>query len=80
MGDPVCCILAVCCPGGGNRQREALAGALRALSKDAPNGIGERSTERLYADYIIDNYDLAPKDSLASFKTAIAGMARQGDR
>lgn len=70
----VCCILAVCCPPGGAKQREALAAALESAPLDAPGGIGERTIARTHADYLIDNFDLAPKGSLELLKSALARM------
>ncbi len=76
MSDPVCCILAVCCPGGSAKQREALAEALASASVDEPDGIGARTTERRHADYVLDHFDLAPKGTLDALKAAIAALAR----
>ncbi len=68
MSDPVvCCILGVCCPPGSEKQREALASALQ-LSESA-SVVAEART---YADYILDNFDLAPKGSLVELIAAIA--------
>ena len=70
-----CCILGVCCRSGSVEQREALAKALSEVLRDAPGGLGERSLERTFADYIIDNFDLAPQGSLEALKQAVAQMA-----
>lgn len=72
MSDPACCILAVCCPPGSDRQREALAKALEAAELDA----GAAATHRTYADWIVDRFDLAPKGSLEALKGEVARMAR----
>jgi len=80
MSDPVCCILAVCCPGGSDRQRQALADALEMASLDEPNGIGARSIERRYADWVLDHFDLAPKGTLDPLKEEIARMAKGNSR
>lgn len=80
MSDPVCCILAVCCPGGSDRQRQALADALEGAQLDAEGGIGERSRERVYADWVLDHFDLAPKGTLDPLKEQIARLAKGGGR
>lgn len=80
MSDPVCCILAVCCPPGSDRQRAALAEALDGAQLDAEGGIGERSKARIHADWIIDHFDLAPKGTLDPLKEQIARMAKSGGK
>lgn len=80
MGDPVCCILAVCCPPGSDRQRTALAEGLGSANLDAQGGIGERSQERLHADWILDRFDLAPKGTLDPLKESIARLAKSSSR
>lgn len=71
MSDPVCCILAVCCPGGSERQRETLAEGLIAAGDYI-----EPKAARACADWILDHFDLAPKDSLAAFKGEIVRLAK----
>lgn len=67
-----CCILGVCCPPGSAAQLEALTTALA-------EGTGRMPAEaRVYADYILSTYDLAPRGSLGDFKAAIAKMAGKG--
>ena len=78
MSDPVCCILAVCCPGGSDRQRQALSTALEAIAQDHPDGVGARTIERAYADWILDHFDLAPKGTLDPLKEEIARLAKAG--
>ena len=73
----VCCILGVCCPPGSPAQREALAEALGAVQLDAEGGLGERTSDRAKADWLLDNFDFAPKDSLTEFKSAIAAMSKK---
>lgn len=80
MSDPVCCILAVCCPGGSDRQREALATALEGAYQDHPDGIGARSVYRQHADWILDHFDLAPKGTLDPLKGEIARLAKGNPR
>lgn len=71
MSDPACCILCVCCTCGGDRQRETLAEELlKAVNYLDP------SAARQCADWVIDRFDLAPKDSLTAFKGEIARLAK----
>lgn len=79
MSDPVCCILAVCCPGGSDRQREALAEALDAAYREDPNGV-DRTTARQHADWILDHFDLAPKGTLDPLKQEVARLAKGNAR
>ena len=70
MSDPACCILAVCCPPGSERQRETFAEELaKAVNYLDPE------VARQCANYVLDHFDLAPKDSITAFKTEIARMA-----
>ena len=75
MSDPVCCILAVCCPGGSERQRATLAEAIsEAVEYVKPEDA------RKCADWVIDHFDLAPKDSLVALKGEIARLAKGNAR
>ncbi|HXK40233.1 MAG TPA: hypothetical protein VJ837_05360 [Candidatus Paceibacterota bacterium] len=78
MNGRPCCILGVCCPPGSESQRRALADALAEVVQDAPGGIGERSADRAKADWLLDNFDFAPKGTLTEFKSAIVEMAKKG--
>jgi len=73
----VCCILGVCCPPGSSRQREALATELAKVSGQHQEAVTTPSHVRACADYILDNFDLAPKGSLEQFKLDISTMARR---
>jgi len=72
MSDPACCILAICCPGGSEAQRKSLAEAMSVN--------GDLALARRHADWILDNFDLAPKDSLISLKGSIAQIVRGSNR
>jgi len=65
------CILEVCCGGKDSKQKEVLTEvaehALRFLSRDEAGEV---------ADWIIRNWDLAPKGTTYEFKQAIAKLAR----
>jgi len=76
MSDPACCILAVCCPPGSHAQRKALADALDFGALDEPTTLGRTVAEQ-HADWILDNFDLAPKGTLDGLKTSIAELVRK---
>jgi len=74
MSDPVCCILAVCCPGGSERQREALATEIERALEETPEGA------RKYANWLLDTFDLAPRGTLGDFVSAVARLAKANAR
>jgi hypothetical protein len=67
------CILAVCCPPDSDGQRKALA---EEMASSLSTASGE--TYEDIARWILDNFDLAPKGSLQTFKDEIARLAREG--
>ena len=70
MNGEVCCILAVCCPANSEKQRKALANEMaKALN-------GNPEDTQPAADWILENFDLAPAGSLTNLKTAVADLAR----
>lgn len=71
MNGEVNCILGVCCPPGGEGQRAA-------LTREMNKSLGSNGDCRKYADWMIDNFDLAPKGSLQPFKDEVARLAREG--
>jgi hypothetical protein len=68
-----CCLLGVCCPPNSEAQRAALA---KKIGQDFSGG----AEARKYADWIIDNFDLAPKGTLDALKASIADMVRHDAR
>lgn len=71
MNGEVNCILQVCCPAGSEEQKNALA---REMSKALSCSVYEA---RAYADWVLEHFDLAEKDTLVPFKRSIARLARQ---
>ena len=70
MNGEVCCILGVCCPAGSNEQRDALATAM------ANDKCVAEADAHVAAEWVLKNFDLAPKGSLRELKGAIADMVR----
>lgn len=67
----VCCILGVCCPARSDEQR-------KALSEEMVNDLGCNQNEaRKFADWVIDNFDLAPVGSLDAYRDAIVKFAKK---
>lgn len=70
MNGHVCCILGVCCPAQSQEQRKALA-------EEMVNDLGcDPAEARKIADWVIDNFDLAPVGSLATYRDAIVKLAK----
>lgn len=70
MNGTVCCILGVCCPSQSDEQRVALAHEIESDLGCTPE------EARKHADWIIDNFDLAPAGTLTAYRDAIAALAR----
>jgi hypothetical protein len=65
------CILEICCGGANSKQKQALTEvAQHALTFLSNEEAGE------IADWIIRNWDLAPKGTLYNFKQVIAKLAK----
>lgn len=69
-GAEVCCALGICCPPLSAGQKKALK---KKLEDD---GFDSAASERA-AEWILNNFDLAPKGSLQSFKDTIADLVRK---
>lgn len=67
-----CCILLVCC--GGHGERRAKAALSTKLQADA--GLDTVAADKAAA-WILDTFDLAPKDALNPYREAVAEMARE---
>ena len=65
------CILEVCCGGANSKQKEALTD----VAKHALPFLSQSEAMEV-ADWIVRNWDLAPKGSLYAFKQAIAKLAK----
>jgi hypothetical protein len=66
------CVLEICCPPGSAAPRQTLAAE---VSKST--GYDLEMCQQV-AEFIFDNYDLAPKGSLGNLKAEVARLARQG--
>lgn len=65
------CLLSVCC-------RANSAEARKAMADQIEEDLGcDKHESHKHADWIIDNFDLAPKGTLQPFKDAIATLARE---
>ena len=69
MNGEVCCILGICCPPASTQRRGAL---VKQLVTDLPTPI----TPEAVADWILANFDLAPKGTLQPFVDRVVAMAR----
>lgn len=65
------CLFAVCCPPKSARQKAALAKAMMESMG------GTIDNYQKIADWMIENFDLAPSGTLQPFKDAIAQLARE---
>lgn len=70
MNGEVCCILAVCCPPGSQKQNRALVTEL------VKAGVCDEEYAPKVATWILKNFDLAPAGTLTDFKAALAKLAR----
>jgi hypothetical protein len=70
MNGEVCCILGVCCPPGSEAQASALA---KEMSQDL--GIS-KDQAKVYADWCLKHFDLAPKGKLEPLVSAIVKHAK----
>jgi hypothetical protein len=72
------CIYAICCPPRSPQQKEALAIQMeKALSFGSSSAIERRKISGAVAEWILENFDLAPVGALQPFKDAIARLARE---
>jgi len=69
------CIFAVCCPPESEGQIQALAEEIASAVK---LGGGAEHAGKMFAQFVLANYDLAPKGSLQAFKDSIRDLAREG--
>lgn len=65
------CALAVCCPPKSRQQKRALAATMAESMGGNPDDYQQ------YADWVVENFDLAPSGSLQEFKNIIARLARE---
>lgn len=69
------CYLAVCCPPDSDAQRQALRSTYHKES--GRSSVVRRAGADDALDWILQNFDLAPKGTLQPFKDAIAKLARE---
>ncbi len=69
-----CCILGVCCAADSVERRSALAKKIHTEV-----GVTEQAAGAV-ADWVIENFDLAPKGTLHGYASAIAEMVRRHEK
>lgn len=73
-----CCLLAVCCPAGSEKQRLALTEAFTKAHAAVGLAVDvATAAARAHADFVLDNFDLAPQGSLGPLTSVIAKIARE---
>lgn len=69
------CALGICCPPG--QQREVLARAIQSAARDGIGGKIGPAAAGSVAAWILDHFDLAPKDSITPLLRKAGELARE---